>query len=335
MVTKLDSFPYTIDPQVLTRFDQRETIFGRRLWESEADFYGKNVHENAASVIAADRRGCSRLEYSRLRAAWTVYDHFRGAFSWDKLGKPDPNAKQLGKHKATSPAVMSAQIKETARMYGAALVGICELDRRWTYSHDVDGNPVEIPAEFKYAIVMAILMDAAAILRSPAYRAGSATGVGYSRMAFAIACLAEFIRILGYKAIPMGNDTSLSIPLAIDAGLGELGRHGLLITPEYGPCVRLCKVFTDLPLEPDKPIQFGVTDFCRSCDRCVGGCPPGAIRSDREPSFQVACRSNNRGILRWAVNSEKCYSFWLENGASCATCVAMCPFTRRALDYER
>ena len=71
--------------------------------------------------------------------------------------------------------------------------------------------------------------------------------------------LAEFIRILGYKAIPMGNDTSLSIPLAIDAGLGELGRHGLLITPEYGPCVRLCKVFTDLPLEPDKPIQFGVT----------------------------------------------------------------------------
>jgi reductive dehalogenase len=197
------------------------------------------------------------------------------------------------------------------------------------------GNPVEIPAEFRYAIVMAILMDADAIMGSPAYRAASATGVGYSRMAFAIACLAEFIRNLGYRAIPMGNDTSLSIPLAIDAGLGELGRHGLLITPQYGPCVRLCKVFTDLPLEADKPIQFGVTRFCRACNRCVGACPPGAIQSGREPSYQIVCPSNNRGILRWAVNHENCYSFWLENGASCSSCIAMCPFTRRALDVTK
>ena len=331
MVTKLDLPPYTIDPQVLARFDQRETVFGRRRWEPGADFYGKPVHENAASTIAANQRGYSRLEYARLRAAWTVYDHFRGAFSWDKLGEPDPVAKQLGKQKAASPATLSAQVKETARTYGAALVGICEVDRRWIYSVDMAGNPIELPAEFRYAIVMAVTMDAEAILSSPTYRAASATGVGYSRMAFAIACLAEFIRNLGYQAIPMGNDTSLSIPLAVDAGLGELGRHGLLITPQYGPCVRLCKVFTDLPLEADEPMELGVTQFCVSCNRCSGACPPGAIQSDPVPSFQVACRSNNRGILRWAVNHDKCYQFWLENSASCANCIAFCPFTRRAL----
>jgi reductive dehalogenase len=226
---------------------------------------------------------------------------------------------------------MSAQIKETARIYGARLVGICELDHRWVYARDVRGNPIEVSPAYKYAIVMAIAMDAASILRSPSFRAARATGVGYSRMAFAIACLAEFIRTLGYRAIPMGNDTALSIPLAIDAGLGELGRNGLLITPEYGPCVRLCKVFTDLPLEPDRPVEFGVARFCRACDRCSGGCSPGAIQTDREPSFRIACRSNNQGILRWAVDFEKCYAFWLENGASCANCIAMCPFTRRAL----
>lgn len=122
---------------------------------------------------------------------------------------------------------------------------------------------------------------------------------------------------------------ALSVPLAIDAGLGELGRNGLLITPEYGPCVRLCKLFTDLPLEPDKPIEFDVTDFCNQCDNCAAACEADAIQSEIEPSFTVACPSNNPGILRWAVNHDKCYSFWIENGGDCSSCIAVCPFVRR------
>jgi len=66
-------------------------------------------------------------------------------------------------------------------------------------------------------------------------------------MAFVATSLAEFIRLLGHDAIPAGNDMALSIPLAVDAGLGELGRNGLLITKEFGPRLRLCKVFTNLP----------------------------------------------------------------------------------------
>jgi len=76
----------------------------------------------------------------------------------------------------------------------------------------------------------------------------AATGLGYSKMAFVSSLLAQFVRNIGYQALPCGNDTALSIPLAVDAGLGELGRNGLLITPQFGPRVRLCKVFTDLPL---------------------------------------------------------------------------------------
>ncbi len=70
----------------------------------------------------------------------------------------------------------------------------------------------------------------------------------------------------------MGNDTALSIPQAVDAGLGELGRNGLLITPDRGPCVRICKVFADMPLAPDRPVRFGVSEFCRSCARCADAC---------------------------------------------------------------
>jgi epoxyqueuosine reductase len=335
MIRQLDSPPYTIDPSVLARFDERSTAFGRRRYDAQASFYGQGVHDNARQVIAAGKAGYSRLEFARLRAAWTVADHFGGAYAWQKLGQPEQALDQLGAHPVSDAGLMSEQIKETARIYGADLVGICKLDRRWVYSHDMAGQPVEISPAFTYAIVMAMRMDAGAIQDSPSFRAGTATGVGYSRMAFSIACLAEFIRNLGYRAIPMGNDTALSIPLAVDAGLGEQGRNGLLITPQYGPCVRLCKVLTDLPLEPDPPISFGVTEVCRRCRRCAEACEVGAIAADAEPSFRIVCPSNNPGILRWAVNHDRCYSFWVANGASCSTCVAVCPFTKGEVERTK
>ncbi|RJS76940.1 4Fe-4S dicluster domain-containing protein [Candidatus Bathyarchaeota archaeon] len=132
--------------------------------------------------------------------------------------------------------------------------------------------------------------------------------------------------------MPCGNDTALSIPLAIDAGLGELGRNGLLIASEFGPRVRLCKVFTDLPLETDKPIEFGIKEFCEKCKLCAEACEVGAISTSEKPSYEIACRSNNPGALKWYVNVEKCFMFWRKNGASCSTCIKVCPFNRSGLE---
>ena len=334
-VREFSSPPYVVEPEVLERFDARHTVFGRVGWDEEAEFYGRGIFDEAFEVLARNEPGYSRVAFARALAAWTVSDHFQGAYSWTKLGEPDEVMARAGKHPVASPAEMSRQVKEAARTYGADLVGICELDRRWVYSHERDGRPVEIPPDHRHAVVMAVAMDPEGIKASPAFRSAAAVGVGYSRMAFSIACLAEFIRHLGYQAIPMGNTTALSIPLAIDAGLGELGRNGLLVTPEYGPCVRLCKVFTDLPLAPDQPIAFGLTDVCARCRKCAQACEVGAISADPGPSFEVVCRSNNPGVLRWPVNQDKCYSFWVENGQDCATCIAACPFMDRYLADRR
>ena len=103
---------------------------------------------------------------------------------------------------------------------------------------------------------MAVEMDYENLRRSPANCA--ATDLVYSDMAIVSSSLAEFIRELGYKAMPLGNEMALSIPMAVDAGLGELGRNGLLITEKFGPRVRICKVITSLPLVPDKPVDLGV-----------------------------------------------------------------------------
>jgi len=322
--------PYTIDPETHGRFDERNTVFARVHWDKDASFHETDYRGEAQAKIALGEEGYSRIEFARLLASWTVHDCFGGAFSWKRLGRADPAMMQLGKVDVADPAAMSEEVRKTARMFGADLVGIARVNERWIYSHDRSGDPVTIPSEYTHAIVMGIAMDREAVETSPSYVSGAATGVGYSRMAFAIACMAQFLRNLRYDAIPMGNDTALSIPLAIDAGLGQLGRNGLLITAEYGPCVRLCKVFTNLPLEADRPSDFGLTDFCRTCTRCADACEGEAISTSREPSFETACPSNNAGIERWAVNADKCFDFWIRNTAACSNCIAACPFTHGA-----
>jgi epoxyqueuosine reductase QueG len=77
------------------------------------------------------------------------------------------------------------------------------------------------------------------------------------------------------------NDTALAIPYAIKAGLGEYGRHGLVITPEFGPRVRFGKIFTDMPLAHDVPLRFGVTEFCEACNLCAKACPAAASKFAR------------------------------------------------------
>ena len=333
MVKKINSPSYIIDKKILKRFNQRQTVFGRKLYDKKSDFYKKGMYDNSSKVISSGKEGYSRLDFAQMMGSWTVYDYFHGAFSWDKLtdansvmGKP-----VLEKFHIKDTEKMSNEIKKTAIYYGAYQVGITRINDSWIYSKNMDDKTIEIPEEYKFAIVMTVKMDGFAIKTSPSYKACIATGLAYSQMAFLVSCMAEFIRNLGYKAIPMGNDTALSIPLAIDAGIGELGRNGLLITPEYGPCVRICKIFTDLPMKTDKPITFGVTNFCKNCQECVKACEADAIQKEDEPSFKTICFSNRQGVLRWAVNQDKCYKFWIENGGDCSNCISACPFFNKML----
>ncbi len=123
------------------------------------------------------------------------------------------------------------------------------------------------------------------------------------------------------------NDTALAIPYALKAGLGEYGRHGLLITKEFGPRVRIGKIFTDLPLAHDRPVGFGVTEFCETCRRCSDACPVGAI-PDGPPSEEVYNRSNIKGVRKWTVDAEPCFRFWTNQNSDCSICIRVCPYNR-------
>jgi epoxyqueuosine reductase len=317
----------------IRRFDERNTAFSRTVWDHE---YRSHLMD---AMAKAPKRSLEDLEGLALIAGGIYVDatagsfhpdytgymghiaDFGGLYGWDDPVNPE-------KFPIASAEWMSERIKHVARLYGADLVGICKVDRRWVYSHSFErttGRYARLSLPYKYAIVLGTKMSWRHLNDSPRPEASAVTALGYSKMAFISASLAKYIRALGYPAVPSGNDTSQNIPMAIDAGLGELGRNGLLLTPEYGPRVRICKVFTDLPLVPDAPIDFGIQEHCESCRICSHSCPVDAIQRG-ERTTEITSISNRPGILRWVVDVGRCLLYWRENNMDCSNCVAVCPW---------
>ena len=102
----------------------------------------------------------------------------------------------------------------------------------------------------------------------------------------------------------------------------------LLVTPELGSKVRICKVFTDIPLKVDKPIDFSLQKYYEKCKLCIDACEVSAISCEAEPSYEIKSVSNNPGVRRWAVDVEKCYMYQLENSSWYSNCIAACPFAK-------
>jgi ferredoxin len=301
----------------LKRFDQKYEMYKRIRWDETRGLrdMGKILY---GPIHPKGTDGFTLKDFALTNASWFVEVHAAegckfpglGIYAWEKdlrgvYGVP----KDLKAWDSSDPGYGAQVIKHASRHLGASLVGICEIDDRFLYSpsyHLVTREhvPLEIPPEYKYAVVMAFEEDYEMIRTSPSFIAESTVGLGYSRMAFTAGSLA-----------------------AIKAGLGELGRHGLLITKKYGPRVRISKVFTDMPLAPDEPTEFGVKKFCDICKKCAEQCPSQAIKHG-DQTAEAINESTNPGVLKWPINAEKCIKFWASNKGSCTTCRMVCPFNK-------
>jgi reductive dehalogenase len=314
------------------------------------------------SWMSEKKPGYSLPDHQLSEGAWTLMHSVKpgtGLLSWTRVSVRTPE--ELGVERYTaSPEEMANTVKAAARLYGAGLVGIAPMNEAYVNlqvpnraaptkdhalqqlpsPHDLDivfedvdvpavtDSQFVIPKKMKWVVAIAIPMDVELLSRTPTALGDAATAMGYSHSAFVVSSLAEFIRGLGYQAIPCVNDTAQSIPFAIDAGLGELSRLNKLVTPEFGPAVRLCKVFTDLPMACDKPIDFGLVEFCKGCRKCAEACPSRALSFDDEPSFKTRGPWNNPGHKAWFEDSYKCFQYWQKAGSGCGICLSSCPYTK-------
>ena len=329
------------------RFSQRDDIFCRSFWDPEVRTHRSDMFYETYRTPRMKWRsveGFTRRDYALRNASWHVTDIF-AELKGDadrREGFLDPyTVVRDGPGSALpveSPEEMAREVKRAARMLGADLVGITGYDERWMYTHAYSREgevekPQEIPADLDNVIVIAQSMDRDVLRTAPSALSGAATGATYSRDTIVLLAIAQYVTNLGYRAVASMNDSALVIPLAIKAGLGEYGRHGLLITREFGPRVRIGKVFTDMPLAHDSPVRFGVREVCDICRACTEGCPVRAIDGG-EPSRVVHNRSNIQGIRKWTTDAEKCFRFWANQNTDCSICVRVCPYNRDFRDWR-
>jgi len=214
----------------------------------------------------------------------------------------------------------TAQVNEFALSHEADAVGMTPMNPLYVF----EGYSIEEPT----VIMLAVGHNYERLKQVPSDRTNGEgladVGDQYARGTRSSFALANWIRSQGYSARafpgPMA-DALLLIPAAVAAGLGELGKHGSLISRQFGAGVRLAAVTTDMPLAMTVPQAFGADEFCKNCQVCTRACPPGAISEQKQMV---------RGVERWYVDFDKCIPAFTEL-SGCAICIAECPWTRPAV----
>jgi epoxyqueuosine reductase len=215
------------------------------------------------------------------------------------------------------PEQLASQVKAFALSHEADDVGMVAMDPLYVF----EGYTIDEP----WVIVLALAHNYDRLKEVPS---DETNGIGvvdvgdqYARGTRSSYALANWIRAQGYSANPYPGPSAgalVLIPPAIASGLGELGKHGSLISRDFGSGVRLAGVTTNMPLVATSADRFGADEFCSTCQVCTNACPPGAINEQKQLV---------RGVERWYVDFDKCIPFFAES-ASCGICIAECPWTR-------
>jgi epoxyqueuosine reductase len=232
------------------------------------------------------------------------------------------------KQEFSSPHEASEIIKSKAQELGADMVGICEIEASDIY----EGRESEVTE--KFAIALGEKMLWRAFQKVPSNESAVECVRVYHRLGEVAIALAEYIRSLGYSCKiehPIGDADLLHIPIGLKAGFGELGRHGSIIHPKWGPLFRMGSVTTSIELATDSPVDVGIAEFCDKCKACRIYCPANAIPDER--SFQAG--KDHLGKYRYQVDTGKCFPYFAKYNY-CSICLPVCVYNHKewARDFE-
>ena len=224
-------------------------------------------------------------------------------------------------------------VKKRGREVGADLVGIAPMTRWEGAPKQMDPRYIMPEAKSCIALAFRVLRGSLRGIEEGTFFSNY-SGMGYGGITYiflpmAVNNLAREIEDNGYEAFPMGHQsdwraidnegnlrTGFSKPVAPGkpapdimvhlriagylCGLGEIGWSKMLITPEFGPAVRVGLIFTEMELEPD-PIYEG-PKLCNRCMACVRACPGHSISATKSIKTTVCGHE-----LEWGeIDTEGC-----------------------------
>jgi ferredoxin len=309
------------------RFDERDHMFSRNNLQHHRDLFERyyNAHPGKKETDVYIQ---SLPEL--LSPGGTYYDEVMAplGIAFDSVTVSTSSAEALQKAKRViklEPEIITDIIKKAGKHCGAAEVGITRLRDYHLYSHKGRhagdwGKSIQL--DHTYAIVFLVPMETTMIKFAPTLPQILESTGKYVETAKIAHIIANYIKLLGYdaKAHYDGQYEVACVPLARDAGLGEVGRLGILMHSRYGPCLRLSAVTTTLELiETDGDYRF-MESFCNFCRKCADNCPSRSIISGEKPV--------SRGFRHWSIDMEGCYTFWKKSGTDCGVCISSCPFTK-------
>ena len=310
------------------QYDERDTMFARNNLQHHPKLMKKYyaLHPENEST---DRQIHQKPEFGEKEQVYHdkyTAPCYEAAFEYLEKSIPLSTGAMTKQKMSIDPIQFCKTITDTSKFYGASDIGFLKLKSHHFYSHkgrhaEKWGNKTD--QTHKTAIVIVIPMRVEMIKKGPTSCVIQESAQKYVEAAKISNILAGYIRNFGYEARAHndGNYDTLCVPIAVEAGLGELGRMGILMHRTHGPCVRLAIVTTDLEL-PDSthPESCHMEEFCKICKKCADNCPSGSITHGNEPY--------SRNVRHWSIHQEKCFSYWKTIGSDCGFCISVCPYTK-------
>lgn len=227
------------------------------------------------------------------------------------------------------PAELTKSVKDHAATIGLAAVGVTMIDPLVTFAVPevktfqplISAAPREVPEETELrAVVCIVEQNWKAMQTIPSLQFEKSHYLAVIKVRELAQNLANFLKERGHSAW-VETAHSANIAMAVEAGLGQMGLNGMLLTPFAGGRLRMGLVITDAPLLLDSPVDYGVPPICDACKLCVRNCPTGAISS---------VRKEHRGVYKAKIKPERCLPV-VTQVDGCSICHKVCPIQRYGL----